>query len=293
MKMHLGTAPDSWGIWFPDDPQQLPWQQFLDEVVEAGYDAIELGPFGYLPTKPERLADELAQRNIRLTGGFVNGRLEASDYWSRTEANLRDLCELVQALGGTYIGILNDQYSDPHTGEQISDAELPEAGWTALVDSCHRVGDCSREYGLTALLHPHADTTIEYEPQIETFLSRTDPEVVGIQLDVGHHAYRGGDPVEFMRKHHERVGVVHLKSVDPLISAKVNEEGIPWPEAVALGIFIEPMKGTVDFRALRRALEEVSYSGWAIVEQDMYPAPPEKPLPIARDTYLYLRQLGY
>ncbi|MBT2475291.1 2-keto-myo-inositol dehydratase, partial [Microbacterium sp. ISL-103] len=47
--LRIGTAPDSWGVWFPDDPKQVPWQRFLDEVVAAGYSWIELGPYGYLP----------------------------------------------------------------------------------------------------------------------------------------------------------------------------------------------------------------------------------------------------
>ena len=50
--LHLGTAPDSWGIWFPDDPKQPHWSQFLDEVAETGFRTIELGPYGYLPTEP-------------------------------------------------------------------------------------------------------------------------------------------------------------------------------------------------------------------------------------------------
>ncbi|MEN0103718.1 MAG: 2-keto-myo-inositol dehydratase, partial [Curtobacterium sp.] len=24
--IRIGTAPDSWGVWFPDDPKQVPWQ---------------------------------------------------------------------------------------------------------------------------------------------------------------------------------------------------------------------------------------------------------------------------
>ena len=27
-RLALGTAPDSWGIWFPDDPQQPHWARF-------------------------------------------------------------------------------------------------------------------------------------------------------------------------------------------------------------------------------------------------------------------------
>ena len=32
-RIRVGSAPDSWGVWFPDDPQQVPWERFLDEVA--------------------------------------------------------------------------------------------------------------------------------------------------------------------------------------------------------------------------------------------------------------------
>ena len=50
VNVKIGSAPDSWGVWFAEDPKQIPWQRFLDEVAEAGYEWIELGPYGYLPT---------------------------------------------------------------------------------------------------------------------------------------------------------------------------------------------------------------------------------------------------
>ena len=67
----VGSAPDSWGVWFPGRPQQTPYDRFLDEVAASGYEWIELGPFGYLPTDPKQLADELAARNLKLSAGTV------------------------------------------------------------------------------------------------------------------------------------------------------------------------------------------------------------------------------
>ncbi len=40
--IRVGSAPDSWGVWFPDDPQQTPYDRFLDEVAASGYKWIEL-----------------------------------------------------------------------------------------------------------------------------------------------------------------------------------------------------------------------------------------------------------
>ena len=64
--IRVGTAPDSWGVWFPDDSRQTPYTRFLDEVVASGYTWIELGPYGYLPTDPEQLRDELGSRGLKM-----------------------------------------------------------------------------------------------------------------------------------------------------------------------------------------------------------------------------------
>ena len=68
-RLRVGSAPDSWGVWFPQDDRQPPWRRFLDEVAEAGYEWVELGPYGYLPTDPEQLRDELGQRGLKLSAG--------------------------------------------------------------------------------------------------------------------------------------------------------------------------------------------------------------------------------
>ena len=32
-RLLLGSCPDSWGVWYADDPRQTPWQRFLDELT--------------------------------------------------------------------------------------------------------------------------------------------------------------------------------------------------------------------------------------------------------------------
>jgi inosose dehydratase len=59
-----------------------------------------------------------------------------------------------------------------------------------------------------------------------------------------------------------------------------------------MDMFCEPSRGAVDFMAFRDLLIELDYDGFAIVEQDMYPAPFDKPLPIARRTRAYLQEIG-
>ena len=33
--IRLATAPDAWGVWYADDPRQVGWQRYLDEVRDA------------------------------------------------------------------------------------------------------------------------------------------------------------------------------------------------------------------------------------------------------------------
>lgn len=293
MNIKVGSAPDSWGVWFPSDPKQTPWQRFLDEIAEAGYEWTELGPYGYLPTDLPTLRAELDKRGLKVAATFAMGNLEDPTAWPALEQQVLGAGELLAALGAKYLVLIDDSYTDLFTGELLAPRQLAGDAWQRLIDTTHKVADIAQDqFGLTIVFHPHAETHVEYETQIEAFLAQTDPARVSLCLDTGHHAYRGGDPVSFMRRYHQRIPYLHLKSVDREVQAKVEAEQIPFAKAVQADMFVEPSQGAVDFLAFRDVLREIDFNGWAIVEQDMYPAPFDKPLPIAKRTRAYLRQIG-
>lgn len=95
-KLIVGTAPDSWGVWFPEDDKQVSWTTFLDEVAEAGYQYIETGPFGFLPTDPERLVRECAARGITVAAGTQSAVLHKSEAWDETEKVMRASAEVLK-----------------------------------------------------------------------------------------------------------------------------------------------------------------------------------------------------
>ena len=289
----IGTAPDNWGVWFPNDPKQIPWNRFLDEIVEADYKRTELGPPGYLPQNPSLLADELKKRGLEVTTGFVMQHFEDPALWPVIESEVHSVGRVLQQLGAPFLLLIGDTYTDLFTGEPTRCSVLDSDGWKRYIDTIHRVATIARtQYGLRVVYHPHAETHVEYEDQIETFLEDTDPNLVSICLDTGHHAYRGGDAVAFMSLHYARIPYLHLKSVDRQLRQRVETERIPFAKAVAVGLFCEPSQGAVDFLAFRDVLDKVGYHGWAIVEQDMYPAPFDKPLPVAKRTRKYLKEIG-
>jgi inosose dehydratase len=293
MNVTLGSAPDSWGVWFADDPKQTPWNRFLDEIAEAGYAWTELGPYAYLPTDPAVLRSELEQRGLGLCAGIVIGPLHTPTAFGDLQRPMTDVCELSAALDAQFLVLIGDNYRDVIAGEQRSAATLDTDEWKHLTETSNRLGRQAREqFGLRLVFHPHADTHVEYTEQMEAYLAGTDPAFVNLCFDLGHHEYRGGDAVDFMRKHHDRVPYLHLKSVDPDIRERVLATNPPFGEAVAMSMFVEPNLGSVDFPAFVDVLREIDYRGWGIVEQDMYPTDFDRPLPIAKRTHAYLRSLG-
>jgi inosose dehydratase len=293
MNVKIGSAPDSWGVWFASDPKQTPWQRYLDEVVEAGYEWTELGPYGYLPTDIPTLRSELEKRGLKVSASVVMANLEEPSSWPEVERQTLGVGEQLAALGAEFLVLIDDTYTNMFTSETTGPARLGESAWKRLIETTHRVAGIARDqFGLTLTYHPHAETHVEYEDQIEAFLDQTDPQRVFLCFDTGHHAYRGGDPVAFMRRHHRRIPYLHLKSVDRDVQKRVEAERIPFGTAVGMDVFCEPARGAVDFLAFRDLLREIGYNGTATVEQDMYPAPFDKPLPIAKRTRQYLREIG-
>ncbi|MEU6029944.1 sugar phosphate isomerase/epimerase family protein [Streptomyces tauricus] len=293
-RIRVGSAPDSWGVWFPDDPQQVPWRRFLDEVAESGYDWIELGPYGYLPSEPAVLADETARRNLKVSAGTVfTGLHRGPDVWDATWAHVSDIAALTRAMGAEHLVVIPSFWRDDKTGEVLEPDTLTAEQWGQLTRQTERLGREVREwYGLKIVVHPHADTHIDSEENVARFLDGTDSSLVSLCLDTGHYAYCGGDSVKLIETYGERIGYLHLKQVDPAILAEVRANGVPFGPAVARGVMCEPPAGVPALEPVLAAAQKLDVELFAIVEQDMYPCPPDKPLPIARRTRQFLRSCG-
>lgn len=287
----VGSAPDSWGVWFANDERQTPWQRFLDEVAAAGYTRIELGPYGYLPTDPTQLKEELDKRGLTVTAGTIFEHLHRPDSWESTWRDVSAAAELAAAMGARHLVVIpsmwrgsNGEVVEPrldHEGQARHGRQVTELG--------RRI---AAEYGLKTQYHPHADGHVDSQETVERFLAETDGEHVNLCLDTGHISYCGGDNLELIRKYPERIGYVHLKQVDPVVLAQVEADGIGFDEAVGRGVMCEPPLGVPELPPVLDALAGLDADVFAIVEQDMYPCPPDVPLPIAERTLAYLKTHG-
>jgi inosose dehydratase len=292
-KLILGSAPDSWGVWFPEDEHQLPYRRFLDELVEAGYDWLELGPYGYLPTDPKQLADEVGSRGLRVSGGTVFGALHRPDQWDEMLATTRRVAELTAAAGAHHLVFIPPLFRAEKGGAFLEPPVLGDDSWTALTGAADALGRIiSEEYDVRLCLHPHADSHIQTQPEIERFLEGTDPQYVSLCLDTGHVAYGGGDNLDLIRNYPERIGYVHIKQMDPDVLAAVVAEDLSFGEAVKRGVCVEPPAGVPEIGPVTEALAGLDAPLFVIVEQDLYPCAPDVPLPIAVRTRKFLGSCG-
>jgi inosose dehydratase len=293
-RLRLGTAPDSWGVWFPSDPHQVTWDVYLDEIARAGYVYTELGPQGFMPQDPEQLKDELAKRGLTCCGGTVFAGLhKGADALETAKRTFGQEARLLAAVGAKYLVHLPEQWTDMHTGEATQLAEIDPEQWKNLITGTNELARYVLEqFGVELVFHPHVDTHVDTQVRIERFLSDTDPQFVNLCLDTGHIAYCEGDNIQIVERFPERTTYVHLKSVDPVVRARALADELPLSEAVKLGVMCEPQWGEPDMPPLLATLADLDRDIFCVVEQDLYPVEPDIPLPIGARTAGYYAGCG-
>ena len=161
-RLRLGTAPDSWGVWFPQDPHQVGWKQYLDDVANAGYIWTELGPQGFLPQDPQQLRDELDLRGLKACGGTVFAGLhKGKEALEKAIAEFSQEAKLLTEVGAKYLIHLPEQYTDMHTGKALESTDIDPEQWSNLISGTNELGRVLYEaFGVELVFHPHADTHV-------------------------------------------------------------------------------------------------------------------------------------
>ncbi len=273
MNIKVGNAPVSWGVMeVADWGVQIGYGKVLDEIAKAGYAGTELGPFGYFPTEPEKLASELSSRALQLVASFIPIPLAHPE---RHEAGYREAMKVAQLLAqtGAPLVVLADEMSEARmaVSGRVDEARdgMSDEQWDDAVLILNRISEACREQGLTAVFHHHAGTFVETPKEVARLCESTDPDLLGLCLDTGHYFFGGGDPVDAVSLYGTRIRHLHLKDVQRPILEVARREGAGFLEAVRRGVFCELGDGDVDLETVVQDMAGFGYSGWAIVEQDV------------------------
>src|SRR4051795_4315203 len=256
----IAGAPISWGVCeVPGWGYQLAPDRVLTEMREIGLAATELGPEGFLPAKPEAIADVLSRHRLHAVGGFTPLLLHRPDH-----DPLRDVIEVLERYAATGARTLVLSADSGLAGYDTRPT-LDEQGWATLLANLDRIDAVAAEHGVRAVLHPHVGTMIENGEEVQRVLEGSS---TALCLDTGHLLIGGTDPAELTRQAPERVAHVHFKDVDSTTAAKVQSGTLTYYEAVQRGMYRPLGTGDVDVETIVTHLVRRGYDGWYVLEQD-------------------------
>lgn len=120
--------------------------------------------------------------------------------------------------------------------------------WAAMVSHVRQIASVARhEFGVRAVIHPHAGGYIEFADEIDRIMADIPHAVAGLCLDTGHLVYSGMDPVEWLKRHADRLDYVHFKDIDALVFQQVLGEHIAFFAACGRGVMCPIGKGVIDY----------------------------------------------
>ena len=235
-------------------------EEAVRDIASAGFRGVEIfdGNLKDLEADKagfQRLLGELGLELVAVYTGanFIFPDVLGEEFWRIEKA-----AQLAANFGAKFLTV---------GGGAKRSSGTTDEDFARLADGLDRAAELAGRYGLTATYHPHLTTMVETPEQLGRILGSSS---IAFCPDTAHLAAAGGDPAELIREYRSRIPHVHLKGfqAEPFAFTRLDQ-------------------GTLDSRAILRALREVGYDGWVIVEADGVAGDPRENAAL---NYDYLRQ---
>lgn len=281
-----------WTAAFESDPLFY-FERMLDGVRESGLEGVELAPAPGDWTNAARaygsaagLGAALDRRGLVLTSSYAPGRqligdaLEdpaaervADEYMDRHARFIAELGATTIVMGNIQRSRFgNDSPDDTATSEDFSQPVARDLH-ERFAEQLNRLGSVVRPYGVRIAIHTDAYSVCSRNEDIATVMALTDPDTIQLCPDAGHITLDGGDPVEVLRTHIDRVPTMHWKDCCAPLSGHVLRGDQKERHARMLTQFRIMGSGIVDWREWMRILRDAEWRGWATEEIDHSPDP--------------------
>ena len=229
------------------------FEQGVKEVSHLGYKHLENFNFivPVFEKQPEKLKEILDKYGMKLVNLYHTYYEDGLEGWLKLGERT---CKLLQYCDAHLLNVQGNIWKDEPMVRSFNKESLD-----MYIDAFSRMGEISKEYGVTTCLHPHSNTSMFHEDEIDYFLSKS--KNVALTMDTAHTTLAGMDAEKAFDKYGDLIKYVHMKDLDPNPNAHLE-----WPmkRFCALG------QGCVDFKGVIRSLEKHGYDGTLCVEVD-YP----------------------
>lgn len=307
MAIHITGAPCCWGVDDVKNPYLPPWQKVLYEAGQAGYAAIELGPYGFLPIDIDVVSAELKKNNISIVAGTIFDDLVDEGNYENVLKQVDDICGIItklpklpfedgQHFPAPYLTVMDWGHDerDYAAGHSDRSPRLPKEKWDGMMRHIRGIAEAAKKWGVRAVVHPHAGGYIEFADEIDKLAEDIPYDVAGLCLDTGHLYYSGMDPVEWLRKYADRLDYIHFKDINPVVYKQVLSEHIRFFEGCGKGSMCPIGTGCLDYPAIYKLLtEELRYAGYITIEQERDPRNSATSLRDVKQSLDYLKKIGF
>jgi inosose dehydratase len=269
--IRIGINPISWSN---DDLPALggetPLSTALSEGQEIGYEGFELN--GKFPKDAKGVGDVLRPYGLALVSGWYSSRLAQRSVAEEIEA----IAGHVQLLAENGAKVLvYGEVADSIQGQRIPLVERPrfhsDQAWQEYADKLTELARFTLAQGVRLAYHHHMGAYVESPQDINRLMALTGNEV-GLLFDSGHCYMGGGEPLQVLTTHIQRVCHVHFKDVRKPVVQLARNNLWSFPDCIINGTFTVPGDGDIDFAALLDVLLAAHYSGWLVVEAEQDPA---------------------
>jgi sugar phosphate isomerase/epimerase len=178
-------------------------------------------------------------------------------------AHTIDCIRLAKRIGAKHLstepgGPLRSQYADLEKLEKM------------FIDGLTRVAKVAEEEEIRVLIEPEPNLLIENSRQFKKFITRfTESEYIRLNFDIGHFYCVGEDPGTLIHELSDYIEHFHLADI---ADSRIHNHLIPG-------------KGSIDFRSVFDAIDDIGYRGFVTIE--LYPYQ-DSPVQAAEEAYDYL-----
>ncbi|MGN6428559.1 MAG: sugar phosphate isomerase/epimerase family protein [Leifsonia sp.] len=258
------------------EPRRV-WDTILDALEQAGVSELEMtfppadrqtaiAAYG----SAEAFAAELASRGLSVVSAYFADIEHAEDV---TDPATREAILAAAETEAAFLGQLGASFlvaglpmrRNNAQGDGLAPVDLATAA--PIAEIANEVGAIAARHGVTLALHTESHSVFWTPRDVDLFLLLTDPFLVAFCPDTGHIVLGGGDPVQLVSRHRERVVIAHWKDAAGAFREKaLVDEGIwerhrPYFRAAGQGI--------VDWPAFARTLADIGYEGGILLELDV------------------------
>ncbi|MCK9265746.1 sugar phosphate isomerase/epimerase [bacterium] len=251
----MGKAKFAYTVWQWGTKNKEQFVQALKDITEAGYNYFEsvkaaINVFENDVAGFKALCDEYGAQPI----GFY---FHLNGDWDNDVEDVKRKLPFMVECG---VKRMNVQA----TGLKGRPANKEELEYD--LKAINTIAELTKEHGIIPCLHPHFNTSVMYESEIDFIMQNTDPSLVAFGPDTAHLVAGKCDPVEMIKRYVDRVKFTHFKDIT---SARIVAEGTQaGVEVYSANVFRELGEGIIDFPTIFKILDDAGYDEFFTVELD-------------------------